>query len=139
NQLTWKERILITYDIILSLHRIHSENAIHRDLHSGNILYLQVFNQWYISDLGFCGPVDKPLGSVYGNLPYIAPEVIAGKVYKFYYQKEQNNDNVTDLRFNASFNANSNSINSLVRKFSKVHIFEGLPEPRNATEGMVLK
>jgi len=34
---------------------------------------------FYISDLGFCGPVDKPLNSIYGNLPYIAPEVIAGK------------------------------------------------------------
>ncbi|CAI2176768.1 9163_t:CDS:2 [Funneliformis geosporum] len=30
-------------------------------------------------DLEFCGPIDKPLKSVYGNLPYIAPEVICGK------------------------------------------------------------
>ncbi|RIA84523.1 kinase-like domain-containing protein, partial [Glomus cerebriforme] len=34
-------------------------------------------------DLGFCGPADKPLGSIYGNLPYIAPEVIAGKETTF--------------------------------------------------------
>jgi hypothetical protein len=33
-------------------------------------------NPLYISDLGFCGPADKPLTSIYGNLPYIAPEVI---------------------------------------------------------------
>src|SRR2546423_349593 len=79
NQLTWKKRIHISFYIIESLYRIHSENAIHRDLHSGNILYIQEFNQWYISDLGFCGPADKQLGSIYGNLPYIAPEVIAGK------------------------------------------------------------
>ena len=38
NQLTWKERIQITRDIILALCDIHRENAIHRDLHSGNLL-----------------------------------------------------------------------------------------------------
>ncbi|RIA89565.1 kinase-like domain-containing protein [Glomus cerebriforme] len=81
NQLSWKERIKIVVDIIDALLRIHKEDAIHRDLHSGNILYLQEYNCWYISDLGFCGPANKPLGSIYGNLPYIAPEVIAGKEY----------------------------------------------------------
>ena len=66
NQLTWKERI-------------HKENAIHRDLHSGNILYIQSNQRFRISDLGFCGPADKSSESIYGNLPYIAPEVISGK------------------------------------------------------------
>src|SRR5436189_304587 len=36
-------------------------------------------DSWYISDLGFCGPADKSSKSIYGNLPYIAPEIIAGK------------------------------------------------------------
>src|SRR5688572_8521462 len=83
NQLTWKEKIKIIDDITRALLRIHQENAIHRDLHSGNILYSESNNYWYISDLGFCGPVDKPLGSIYGNLPYVAPEVIVGKEYTF--------------------------------------------------------
>ena len=39
NQLTWKERIQIAVDIIYALNDIHFENAIHRDLHSGNILH----------------------------------------------------------------------------------------------------
>ncbi|EXX60498.1 hypothetical protein RirG_179380 [Rhizophagus irregularis DAOM 197198w] len=56
NQLTWKERIKIAEDVIRSLSRIHRENAIHRYLHSGNILYNQHTNYWFISDLGFCGP-----------------------------------------------------------------------------------
>ncbi|GES79161.1 kinase-like domain-containing protein [Rhizophagus clarus] len=38
---------------------------------------------WTISDLGFCGPADKSLTSIYGNLPYIAPEIIIGKEYTF--------------------------------------------------------
>ncbi|CAI2173957.1 9393_t:CDS:2 [Funneliformis geosporum] len=54
-----------------------------KDLHSGNILYSEYNNAWRISDFGFCGPADKPLESIYGNLPYIAPEVINGKGYTF--------------------------------------------------------
>src|SRR3954451_3251163 len=83
NQLTWKERIKITFIIIKNLYWIRKGNAIHRDLHSGNILYSQFNDDWYISDLGFCGPANKLSKSVYGNLSYIAPEVIAGKVYSF--------------------------------------------------------
>ncbi|GES76240.1 kinase-like domain-containing protein [Rhizophagus clarus] len=79
NQLKWEERIKIALDISIALKVIHRENAIHRDLHSGNILYLKLSQEWYISDLGFCGPVNKSSESIYGNLPYIAPEVISGK------------------------------------------------------------
>jgi serine/threonine protein kinase len=79
NQLTWKEKINIIRIIIGTLKKIHNENSIHRDLHSGNILYSKHNNGWYISDLGFCGPADKPTENIYGNLPYIAPEVISGK------------------------------------------------------------
>ncbi|RGB34617.1 kinase-like domain-containing protein [Rhizophagus diaphanus] len=76
NKLTWKKRTQIVANIIISLYRVHNEKAIHRDLHSGNILIGNIF---CISDLGFCGPADKPLKSIYGNLPYIAPEIIIGK------------------------------------------------------------
>ncbi|CAI2162555.1 2168_t:CDS:2 [Funneliformis geosporum] len=71
----------INVNIIDALNKVHREDAIHRDLHSGNILYLQSLDTWYISDLGFSGPADKPLKCIYGNLPYVAPEVIAGKGY----------------------------------------------------------
>ncbi|EXX69544.1 Sps1p [Rhizophagus irregularis DAOM 197198w] len=83
NQLTWKERIQIIANITLALRRIHEENAIHRDLHSGNILFAQRSQKFEISDLGFCGPANKPLKSIYGILPYIAPEVIIGKEQTF--------------------------------------------------------
>ncbi len=83
NQLTWKKRIQIAADIIDALEGIHKENAIHRDLHSGNILSSQRSQRFDISDLGFCGPADKSPNSIYGNLPYIAPEVIVGKKYTF--------------------------------------------------------
>ncbi|EXX74695.1 Mkk1p [Rhizophagus irregularis DAOM 197198w] len=83
NQLTWKDRIRIADEIILALYHIHSENAIHRDLHSGNILYSQLNDAWDISDLGFCGPANKSSTSIYGNLPYIAPEIIVGRECTF--------------------------------------------------------
>ncbi|GES78439.1 kinase-like domain-containing protein [Rhizophagus clarus] len=83
NKLTWKKRIKIVDDIVFALSNIHREKAIHRDLHSGNILFDENSQIFYISDLGFCGPVDMPLDSIYGNLPYIAPEVIVGKKTTF--------------------------------------------------------
>ena len=83
NQLTWKEKIQIIDNIVNALIIIHHENAIHRDLHSGNLLYSPRTCSWYISDLGFCGPADKSPTSIYGNLPYIAPETISRKEYTF--------------------------------------------------------
>ncbi|CAB4436710.1 unnamed protein product [Rhizophagus irregularis] len=83
SQLTWKDRMKIIDEITLAIYFIHEEKAIHRDLHSGNILYSQFDNSWCISDLGFCGLADKPSESIYGNLPYIAPEVIVGREYTF--------------------------------------------------------
>jgi len=80
NQIKWKERIQIILQIIQSLDKIRYENAIYKDLHSGNILRL---DYWNIGDLGFCGPVNKSSKCIYGNLPYVAPEVIVGKEYTF--------------------------------------------------------
>ncbi|POG71807.1 kinase-like domain-containing protein [Rhizophagus irregularis DAOM 181602=DAOM 197198] len=83
DQFIWKEKIRITFLIINAFYWIHEENSIHRDLHSGNVLYSQLNNSWHISDLGFCGPANKSSTCIYGNLPYIAPEVINGKEYTF--------------------------------------------------------
>jgi serine/threonine protein kinase len=79
NKLTWKEKVRIAAYIVNAINIIHEENAVHRDLHSGNIIFSKSNQRWFISDLGFCGPADKPQNSIYGNLPYIAPEVISGK------------------------------------------------------------
>jgi serine/threonine protein kinase len=221
HKLTWKERINILFDITNALLDIHEEDAIHRDLHSGNILSSKPSNAFRISDLGFCGPVDKPPNSVYGNLPYVAPEVIVGKQTTFasdiysiamlmweissgqppfinfvhdydlamkiingmrpkvipgtplkykilmeqcwnadpmerpdidYIIKEvieirkicnQNENDENQMNNDASiknhynYYTSSSSINSLISNFSKVHIFEDLPDPRNANEGKV--
>ena len=77
--LTLLQKYHIISCIANNLIEIHFQNIIHRDLHSGNILYKS--NTSKISDLGLSGPVDKPSNSIYGNLPYIAPEVICGEIY----------------------------------------------------------
>ena len=79
--LTLLQKYIIIRKIADSLDEIHKRNIVHRDLHSGNILYNSRDILWRISDLGLSGPVDKPPNSIYGNLPYIAPEVICGKIY----------------------------------------------------------
>ncbi|RHZ82775.1 hypothetical protein Glove_103g272 [Diversispora epigaea] len=79
--LTLLKKYKIICNITHSLVKIHSQDIVHRDLHSGNILYYAPNSHWSISDLGLSGPVDKPLNSIYGNLPYIAPEVYCGQIY----------------------------------------------------------
>ncbi|RHZ82812.1 hypothetical protein Glove_103g215 [Diversispora epigaea] len=81
HSLTLLKKYRIIYEIARSLNKIHKKNIMHRDLHSGNILYNANSLRWKISDLGLSGPVDKPLNSIYGNLPYVAPEVYCGQAY----------------------------------------------------------
>ncbi|RGB31537.1 kinase-like domain-containing protein [Rhizophagus diaphanus] len=60
---------------------IHISRKVHKDFHSGNILFT---NFPYISDLGMCQPVNKQTvkeEGIYGVLPYIAPEVLRGHRY----------------------------------------------------------
>ncbi|CAG8480933.1 10139_t:CDS:2 [Dentiscutata heterogama] len=79
SSLNWQQRIEILYDITYSLMKIHGSELIHRDLHPGNILQGHNSNNWYISDLGFCGPVVQEPGDIYVNPPYAAPEVLCGE------------------------------------------------------------
>jgi serine/threonine protein kinase len=62
---------------------IHNNEKVHKDFHSGNILfYSESFV--YISDLGMCQPAnnnDKKKEGIYGVLPYMAPEVLCGRSY----------------------------------------------------------
>src|SRR6185369_3497992 len=50
-----------------------------KDLHPGNILLRN--GTWQVADFGICGPANQSPSSIYGNLPYMAPEVIRGAQY----------------------------------------------------------
>src|SRR5439155_22228857 len=66
------------WSILSRIYDLHKGNIAHKDLHSGNLLLIDV---WDIADFGLCGPADKPQTKVYGNMPYMAPEIIRGLVY----------------------------------------------------------
>ena len=63
----------------IRLYKIHRENYIHHDLHSGNIFSYST-GHGMIGDLGLCQQVvDKKDNSnkIFGVIPYLAPEVLS--------------------------------------------------------------
>ncbi|PKC71485.1 kinase-like protein [Rhizophagus irregularis] len=84
----WLKRLSILQKIVENLNNIHKKNYIHRDLYPGNIL-IQEDNRednWeqhnvevYNSELDSCANLKSLIEQQqYGNLPYVAPEVIVG-------------------------------------------------------------
>ncbi|CAI2187186.1 6300_t:CDS:10 [Funneliformis geosporum] len=63
----------------IRLKDIHRQNLVHKDFHSGNILYPPC----RITDLGLSKPVgeEKRGEKVFGVVPYVAPEVLQEKPY----------------------------------------------------------
>src|SRR6266498_4152414 len=81
---TYSDVCRIALDIARGLTDIHSSGFIHQDLHPGNILLDQNRYMAYISDLGLCRQANQEANtddSVFGVLPYIAPEVLNGESY----------------------------------------------------------
>ncbi|GBB91318.1 hypothetical protein RclHR1_18520001 [Rhizophagus clarus] len=83
-KLDWKNKISYLYDIAFGLNHMHFHKLIHRDLHIGNILLHRGIA--CITDMGLCKPADyndseNTKNSIYGVLPYVAPEILLGKSY----------------------------------------------------------
>ncbi len=77
----WNEKLIILKSIIGALSHLHNQKIIHRDFHSGNILYENDFDI-VISDLGISkSSLDNNDGKIYGILPYMAPEILQGIEY----------------------------------------------------------
>jgi serine/threonine protein kinase len=71
-----KEKINLISQISHSLVRIHENNLIHRDLHSGNILIFYTGEAY----IGLNGSTEDKLSKkVYEIMPYVAPEVLSRK------------------------------------------------------------
>ena len=81
NSLSWGEKLYLLDFIANGLSNIHKKGLTHQDFHSGNILN-DGFNDAQITDLGLCKPANEESDkTVYGVLPYVAPEVLRGKKY----------------------------------------------------------
>src|SRR5687767_15465782 len=75
----WNEKLKILQNIVIGLNHLHNQKIIHRDFHSGNILYE---NDWdvVISDLGLSkSSIDDNDDEIYCTIPYVAPEIFQGK------------------------------------------------------------
>ncbi|CAG8577503.1 10427_t:CDS:2 [Ambispora leptoticha] len=70
------------FHLTKGLNNIHRQGLIHRDFHPGNIL-ISNSDVCLITDLGLCRPVNETNKEekIYGVLPYVAPEVLQGKIY----------------------------------------------------------
>src|SRR5277367_261644 len=83
-QIPWKMKLNLLCCIASNLQIIYSQNLIHQDLHSGNILQDNLYSA-YIADLGLSISANIALKTesdkVCGILPYIAPEVLYGNPY----------------------------------------------------------
>ncbi|CAB4404783.1 unnamed protein product [Rhizophagus irregularis] len=82
NYLDYESKINKLQEIARGILDIHNAEKVHKDFHSGNILFKVAP---YISDLGMCQPANikqtvKEEG-IYGVLPYMAPEVLRGQQY----------------------------------------------------------
>ncbi|RHZ85174.1 hypothetical protein Glove_71g130 [Diversispora epigaea] len=85
--ISWRVKLLYLRDLARNFTEIHELNIIHQDFHPGNIL-AHNFDEsdLYISDFGLSKLIGKngenlQKRTVFGVLPYIAPEVLCGEEY----------------------------------------------------------
>ncbi|GET66104.1 kinase-like domain-containing protein [Rhizophagus irregularis DAOM 181602=DAOM 197198] len=79
----WNKKLKILRNIAVGLKHLHNKGIIHRDLHSGNIL-CENDDDVVISDLGISKSAMGSTNdneSVYGIIPYMAPEILQRKKY----------------------------------------------------------
>jgi serine/threonine protein kinase len=80
--INYETKIDKLHQIARGLIDIHSAGKVHKDFHSGNILFSDLLP--YIGDLGMCQPANNQIvkeEGVFGVLPYMAPEVLRGLQY----------------------------------------------------------
>src|SRR6185369_693784 len=86
-ELTWKKIIRVLYNISLGLSIMHRDGYYHKDFHSGNISNSLIDGDVVpvISDFGLCRPAHESSAdnTVYGVIPYVAPEVLCSEGYSF--------------------------------------------------------
>src|SRR6185369_16779150 len=82
----WQDKLSALLNIINGLKEIHQKDIVHRDFHTGNILFLSSIDDFgnciSISDMGLCGEVGNiDEAKIFGVMPYVAPEVLRRKPY----------------------------------------------------------
>src|SRR6266542_2302412 len=79
--INWNTKLKILKNIIKGLEHIHHQKIIHRDFHSGNILY-ENEDDIVISDLRISkSAMESDDNEIYGVTSYMAPEILQKKEY----------------------------------------------------------
>src|SRR6266498_2790021 len=80
--INWNTKLKILRNIIKGLDHIHHQKIIHRDFHSGNILY-ENEDDMVISDLGISKSAMESTddNEIYGIISYMAPEIWQRRKY----------------------------------------------------------
>ncbi|RIB10889.1 kinase-like domain-containing protein [Gigaspora rosea] len=85
-EVNWKTKLKLLFDISKDLYRIHEAGYIHANFHSGNILQdvrIGRSLQSYIADLRLSKKTNEndSEDEIYGVMPYVAPEVLLGEKF----------------------------------------------------------
>src|SRR6266542_3877946 len=78
HNILWEYKICVLLNIIEGVIRLHKLGYCHKNLHSNNILRLDIR---YVLDLSGLADKQKSDNKIYGTLPYIAPEILSGEPY----------------------------------------------------------
>jgi len=83
SKLTWKMKFTLLKDIARLMHCVHYNELMHCDLHCGNIVFHDDGEtvKPFICDLGLSKTENANSKTVYGVLPYVAPEVLHARKF----------------------------------------------------------
>ncbi|GBC09598.1 hypothetical protein RclHR1_00090032 [Rhizophagus clarus] len=128
--------------IIDGLSNIHDAEKVHKDFHSGNILFETLP---FISDLGLCQPVNNEEKSgkkgVYGVIPYMTPEevlhtpkLIADLIIKCWGAKPENRPTAKELcqilkKYSDEIKNNDGEIYSQIEELNSNDYLSSFQEP----------
>ncbi|GBC02638.1 hypothetical protein RclHR1_04720010 [Rhizophagus clarus] len=85
---SWSSKLKKLLDMIGGLKKLHNENIVHQDYHSGNIFIRRSLNHDAVTgDFGISKSAIESSDDdkeIYGIIPYVAPEVLQGQKYSKY-------------------------------------------------------
>ncbi|GBB88976.1 hypothetical protein RclHR1_01560012 [Rhizophagus clarus] len=132
----WKDKIKCLYDLVHNIQNKHKLGVTFKDINSEGILYRKSNKRYYVSHLKSSEPKNKDNKTIYGVLPYIAPEVqlwndiLNGKNLEYdEAEKIKALFNKADKEIPKTSILYTNNLNA--KRITKKFTFDNLPTPVN--------